>query len=77
MTSGRDPLAELIDHMRSGQRVEFLFFAGHRPERDGTVGRGCPSQWWPVPFVLDGRTFASAEHYMMWRKARGILARST
>jgi ribA/ribD-fused uncharacterized protein len=21
------------------------------------------------PFVLDGRTFATAEHYMMWRKA--------
>src|SRR5690606_17756368 len=26
-------------------------------------------QWWPAPFVLDGRTFATAEHYMMWRKA--------
>jgi ribA/ribD-fused uncharacterized protein len=49
--------------------VKFLFFWGHQPERDGSVGRGCLSQWWPCSFVVDGVTFASAEHYMMWRKA--------
>jgi ribA/ribD-fused uncharacterized protein len=32
-------------------------------------GAGCLSQWWPAPFILDGTTFATAEHYMMWRKA--------
>jgi ribA/ribD-fused uncharacterized protein len=62
-------VAELLNRMRLGERVEFLFFWGHRPERDGGVGRGCLSQWWPAAFVVDGRTFATAEHYMMWRKA--------
>lgn len=49
--------------------MKFLFFWGHRPERDGSVGKGCLSQWWPCSFVVDGQRFASAEHYMMWRKA--------
>lgn len=49
--------------------MTYLFFWGHRPERDGNTGKGCLSQWWPAPFVVDGRTFATAEHYMMWGKA--------
>jgi ribA/ribD-fused uncharacterized protein len=49
--------------------VKFLFFWGHQPERDGSIGKGCLSQWWPCSFVVDGQEFASAEHYMMWRKA--------
>jgi ribA/ribD-fused uncharacterized protein len=27
------------------------------------------SQWWPAPFTVDGLVFATAGHYMMWRKA--------
>ncbi|WP_369916225.1 NADAR family protein [Plantactinospora sp. KBS50] len=27
------------------------------------------SQWWSARFTIDGRTFATAEHYMMWAKA--------
>ncbi|MFD4254482.1 NADAR family protein [Amycolatopsis thermoflava] len=61
--------AELIERVRRGERVEYLFFWGHRPEPDGSAGRGCLSQWWPARFVADGREFATAEHYMMWRKA--------
>ena len=49
--------------------AKYLFFWGHRPERDGSVGKGCLSQWWPASFEVDGLTFATAEHYMMWRKA--------
>jgi ribA/ribD-fused uncharacterized protein len=49
--------------------VKYLFFWGHQPERDGSIGKGCLSQWWPCTFVVDGQSFASAEHYMMWRKA--------
>jgi ribA/ribD-fused uncharacterized protein len=49
--------------------VKFLFFWGHQPERDGSIGKGCLSQWWPCTFTADGQEFASAEHYMMWRKA--------
>jgi hypothetical protein len=50
-------------------RVRYLFFWGHQPEPDGSVGKGCLSQWWPAPFAADGHEFATAEHYMMWRKA--------
>ncbi|SFR21953.1 hypothetical protein SAMN04488564_10614 [Lentzea waywayandensis] len=49
--------------------MKYLFFWGHQPERDGRTGKGCLSQWWPCTFVVDGQEFASAEHYMMWRKA--------
>ncbi|MFI6098283.1 NADAR family protein [Lentzea sp. NPDC051213] len=49
--------------------AKYLFFWGHQPERDGSIGKGCLSQWWPCTFVVDGVSFASAEHYMMWRKA--------
>ncbi len=49
--------------------MKYLFFWGHQPERDGSIGKGCLSQWWPCSFVVDDQSFASAEHYMMWRKA--------
>ncbi|WP_342746863.1 NADAR family protein [Lentzea kentuckyensis] len=49
--------------------MKYLFFWGHQPERDGSIGKGCLSQWWPCSFVVEGQQFASAEHYMMWRKA--------
>ncbi|SDP89555.1 hypothetical protein SAMN04487905_11231 [Actinopolyspora xinjiangensis] len=70
--SARRPrdVAELVERMRLGVRTKFVFFWGHRPERDGSPGRGCLSQWWPAPFIAHDRVFATAEHYMMWRKAR-------
>jgi ribA/ribD-fused uncharacterized protein len=49
--------------------VKYLFFWGHRPQPDGSVGAGCLSQWWPAEFTVDGVLFRTAEHYMMWRKA--------
>ncbi|MBF8191724.1 NADAR family protein [Nonomuraea sp. K274] len=54
---------------RAGRSLKYLYFWGHRPARDGGAGPGCLSQWWPVAFVADGHTFASAEHYMMAHKA--------
>ncbi|GAB2966091.1 NADAR family protein [Micromonospora polyrhachis] len=53
-----------------GERIKFLYFWGHRPERDGRVGSGCLSQWWPAAFTVEGRIYPTAEHYMMWRKAK-------
>jgi len=32
--------------------ADLLFFRGHRPQRDGSVGPGCLSQWWPSPFAV-------------------------
>ena len=53
-----------------GQRTEFLYFWGHEPQRDGSTGPGCLSQWWPAPFTVDGVTYPTAEHWMMAGKAR-------
>lgn len=62
-------VAELCEVARRGERLKFLFFWGHRPERGGRAGAGCLSQWWPAPFTVDAVTYPSAEHWMMWRKA--------
>ncbi|MET9222897.1 MULTISPECIES: NADAR family protein [unclassified Streptomyces] len=59
---------DLLDH--TGDRLKYLYFWGHRPQRDGSVGAGCLSQWWPAPFTVDGVTYATAEHWMMAGKAR-------
>jgi len=60
---------DVADLVAAGRPVEFLFFWGHQQERDGGVGAGCLSQWSPFGFTVDGLRFATAEHYMMWRKA--------
>jgi ribA/ribD-fused uncharacterized protein len=57
-------------YVRPLKTAKYLCFWGHQPQRDGSIGAGCLSQWWPVSFTVDGLTFASAEHYMMWRKAK-------
>ncbi|WP_078856472.1 NADAR family protein [Streptomyces sp. NBRC 109706] len=54
---------------RGGQRLKYLYFWGHRP-RHGGPGPWYLSQWWPVPFTVDGIAYPSAEHYMMAAKAR-------
>jgi len=60
---------EVITLARSGRPLKYLFFWGHRPQRDGSLGTGCLSQWWPSAFTVEGVRFATAEHFMMWRKA--------
>lgn len=62
-------VAELVTLAERGRRVKYLMFWGHQPYADGSVGPGCLSQWWQAPFTVDGQSFATAEHYMMWRKA--------
>jgi len=52
-----------VADLTSGER--FLFFWKPDPEH----ANSCLSQWWPSPFEVDGLTFDSAEHYMMWGKA--------
>lgn len=53
-----------------GAHPKYIFFWGHRAQKDGSIGKGCFSQWWPSSFELDGVAYASAEHYMMAEKAR-------
>lgn len=63
----REQLAALIE---SGATPKWLMFWGHQPQPDGSVGKGCLSQWWPCRFTVDGVGYASAEHWMMAAKAR-------
>jgi ribA/ribD-fused uncharacterized protein len=52
----------------SGWAPEFLLFWGHTP-KDQRIDKHVLSQWWPATFSVDARTYATAEHYMMVRKA--------
>ena len=63
----REQLAEIL---AAGRPVKWLMFWGHQPQPDGSVGKGCLSQWWPCRFTVDGVEYASAEHWMMAAKAR-------
>ncbi|MGW2210195.1 NADAR family protein [Streptomyces sp. NPDC001781] len=65
-----DGVEALLDAVRAGVPVKYLHFWGHRPQRDGSVGTGCLSQWWPAPFTVHGVEYATAEHWMMAGKAR-------
>lgn len=49
--------------------MPFIFFWGHQPTKDGTITKSCFSQWWIAPFVVNGITYATAEHWMMAKKA--------
>ncbi|MFI8950869.1 NADAR family protein [Streptomyces sp. NPDC053750] len=60
----------LLTQVRSGARIKYLLFWGHRPRPDGRIGPSCLSQWWPSPFTVAGVEYATAEHWMMAGKAR-------
>ncbi len=63
-------LGELLAWVAEGRPLDYLFFWGHRPRADGTLGPSCLSQWWPASFSVEGVAYRSAEHYMMAAKAR-------
>ncbi len=60
--------AQLIEHINSGNTVDYIFFWGHRQSKE--VTKSCFSQWYESPFDVDGQEFKTAEHFMMHRKAR-------
>jgi len=65
-----DRLAAAVAAHSAGRPQKYALFWGHRPERDGRVGRGCFSQWWPAPVTIESVTYPTAEHWMMAEKAR-------
>lgn len=61
----------LITNIQQGFNPKWLHFWGHTPSKDGSLGKTCFSQWWAGhPFVIDGVSYATAEHFMMAEKAR-------
>ena len=63
----REQLAESI---AAGGVPKWLMFWGHQPQADGSIGKGCLSQWWPCSLTINGVEYGSAEHWMMAAKAR-------
>jgi ribA/ribD-fused uncharacterized protein len=52
-----------------GENLKFLFFWGHSNNLNELVGKFCFSQWFELPFLLDGIIYNTAEHWMMANKA--------
>jgi ribA/ribD-fused uncharacterized protein len=59
--------AALCARFEAGDRPPLLLFWGHTPTASG---HHVLSQWWWAPFVVDGITYPTAEHWMMAEKAR-------
>lgn len=53
----------------NNEPLKYIFFWGHTPKQEGVVDHACFSQWFPAPFVVNGHTFKTAEHWMMAQKA--------
>lgn len=69
MRTAEERRAEVVRAELTGARPKFLFFWKERVPAGG-VGPGSLSQFCPAPFVVDGVTFRTAEHWMMAEKAR-------
>lgn len=53
------------------ETLDYLLFYGHQASKDGGITTSCFSQWWAFhPFISDGITYLTAEHFMMAGKAR-------
>ncbi|WP_027621627.1 NADAR family protein [Acetivibrio clariflavus] len=63
-------LVDLQKDFREGKKIEYLFFWGHQPSRDGSITKSCLSQWWKSDFTVDIYTYCCMEQYMMAEKAR-------
>lgn len=61
---------DLLTLMVASDPPSFLFFWGHQPQKGGGVSVSCLSQWYMLPFEVDGQVYATAEHFMMAEKAR-------
>ncbi len=62
-------LEELLKQIDEGKQFSYLHFWGHR-QLGLQADKACFSQWYVVPFQIDGITYPTAEHYMMAGKAR-------
>lgn len=50
--------------------VNYIFFWGNKPRKDGVISKSCLSQWWLSDFELDGVRYCCCEQYMMAGKAK-------
>jgi ribA/ribD-fused uncharacterized protein len=59
----------LTNKFDTGEPLKFLFFWGHSNTSKEQVGKSCFSQWFELPFTVDGLTYKTTEHWMMANKA--------
>lgn len=59
----------LTNKFDTGEYLEFLFFWGHSNKPGDEIGKFCFSQWFELPFKVDGILYKTAEHWMMANKA--------
>jgi ribA/ribD-fused uncharacterized protein len=59
----------LAEYVGAGHKVKYVFFWGHQRSKTG-ISASCFSQWYAAPFSAEGRSYATAEHFMMAEKAR-------
>lgn len=59
----------LKNKIEQSAKIEYLFFWGHTPKKEGVIDKSCFSQWFPSVFTVDRITYATAEHWMMAKKA--------
>lgn len=52
------------------ETANMVFFWKPQPKRYGQVDEACCCQWWLEDFAFEGVTFRSAEHAMMYGKAK-------
>jgi predicted NAD-dependent protein-ADP-ribosyltransferase YbiA (DUF1768 family) len=58
------------DKFKKNIKLKCLFFWGHRPLKNGEIGKSCFSQWFEKSFEYEGNNYLTAEHWMMAEKAR-------
>jgi len=62
-------LEDLINRTNKGERLKYIYFWGHQPNKEGVITHSCFSQWWMEEFKVKGIIYKTAEHWMMARKA--------
>jgi hypothetical protein len=60
----------LREAVSKGEVIEYFHFWGHTQKQPDQIDKSCLSQWFVAPFIVDGITYPTAEHYMMVGKAR-------
>lgn len=59
----------LTDRFDNGETLKYIYFWGHTSRNNEAVGKFVFSQWFPSPFIVDGITYKTSEHWMMAHKA--------
>jgi ribA/ribD-fused uncharacterized protein len=59
----------LNEKIANGFQADYLFFWGHTQKEENVIDKSCFSQWYPSVFIVDGKTYLTAEHWMMAKKA--------